>query len=178
MVGICASFNSTPSMSKTLIRVIGIGNEARCDDGVGLWIARRLRATNLPGACIGLLSGDAAALITSWAVSDTVILIDAVSSGAGTSAGKIYRFSDSRQPLPDCFLSPSTHRWGLARTLALACTLDRLPCRFILYGIEGLCFDFGWELTPMVKKAAARVTRMVIEDVFRLSTGASPAGII
>jgi hydrogenase maturation protease len=178
MVGICDSRDSAQSRSKASIRVIGIGNEARSDDGVGLWIARRLRATNLPGARIELQNGDAASLIASWAATDSVILIDAVSSGSGTSAGKIYRFSDSGQPIPDCFLIPSTHRMGLARTLALARALDRLPRRLILYGIEGLCFDFGCGLTPTVKKAAAGVMRMVIEDIFRFSTGASSAGVI
>lgn len=177
MEGICESCDSVQSVCKAPIRIIGIGNETRSDDGVGLWIARRLRTTNLPGTRIELQSGDAAALIVSWAATDTVILIDAVSSGVGPCAGKIYRFSGS-EPVPDCFLSPSTHRLGLARAMALARALDRLPRHLILYGIEGLCFDFGCELTPMVKKAAARVMRMIIKDVFRFSTGASPTGVI
>jgi len=178
MVDTCDSCDSVQSTFKAPIRIIGIGNETRSDDGVGLWIARRLRAKNLPGARIELQSGDAAALIASWATTDTVILIDAVSSGAGPCAGKIFRFSGSDQPVPDCFFSPSTHRLGLARALAMARALNRLPRCLILYGIEGICFDFGCELTPMVKKAAARVMRMVIEDVFRFSTGVSPTGVI
>ena len=178
MVDICGSCNSAKPGSRAPIRIIGIGNEIRCDDGVGLWVARRLNATNLPQARIELQSGDPAALITSWAAADTVILIDAVSSGTGAFCGKIYRFSDSGQPVPDCFSSPSTHRLGLAKALELARALNRLPRRFILYGIEGICFDFGCELTPKVKMAAARVIRMVIKDVFRLSTGACKAGAI
>jgi len=178
MEGVCVSDDSALSGLKAKIRIIGIGNESRSDDGVGLWIARRLREANLPGACIELQKGDTASMIATWAATDTVILIDAVSSGTGTSAGKIYRFSDSGEPVPDCFLSPSTHRFGLARALALARVLDRMPCHLILYGIEGLCFDFGCELTPLVKKAATRVMRMVIEDVFRFSASTSSAGVI
>ena len=178
MVDICGSFDSAQPGSIAPIRVIGIGNETRCDDGVGLWVARCLSATSLPQARIELRGGDAAALIASWAATDTVILIDAVSSGTGTFCGKIYRFSDSGPPAPDCFLSPSTHRLGLAGALELARALNRLPRRFIVYGIEGLCFDFGCELTPKVKMAAARVIRMVIKDVFRLSADACTAGVI
>lgn len=178
MVDICGSSDSAQSGSRAPIRIIGIGNETRCDDGAGLWVARRLSATNLPQAQIELQSGDPAALITSWAATDNVILIDAVSSGTGPFCGKIYRFSDSGPPVPDCFLSPSTHRLGLSSALDLARALNRLPRRFIVYGIEGICFDFGCELTPKVKMAAARVIRMVIKDVFRLSADACTAGVI
>lgn len=169
MVGNCGSCDSLQLRSQAPIRVIGIGNETRSDDGVGLWIARRLKAANLPGARIELETGDAAALIATWAATDAVILIDAVNSGRCTSPGKIYRFNDSGQCIPDCFLSPSTHRLGLARAMKLARALDRLPRRFILYGIEGFCFNFGFDLTPPVRKAAARVIPMVIEDISRFS---------
>jgi hydrogenase maturation protease len=169
MVDNCGSCDSLRLRPQAPIRVIGIGNETRSDDGVGLWIARRLKAANLPGARVELETGDAAALVASWAATDAVILIDAVNSGRCTSPGKIYRFNDSGQRIPDCFLSPSTHRLGLARAMKLARALDRLPRRFILYGIEGFCFDFGFELTPPVRKAAARVIPMVIEDIFRFS---------
>jgi len=172
MVSNFGSCNSVQLRSKDLIRVIGIGNETRSDDGVGLWIAHRLRAANVPGARIELKTGDAAALVASWTATDAVILIDAVCAGRCTFPGKIYRFNDSDQRVPDCFLSPSTHRLGLARALELARVLELLPRRFILYGIEGLCFDFGCELSPMVKEAAARVTGMVIADIFKLSGNA------
>ena len=73
--------------------VIGIGNDLRGDDGVGLWIARRLKAANLPGVRIEIQTGEAATLIESWQTTDSVILIDAVYADAHPSPGKIYRIA-------------------------------------------------------------------------------------
>src|SRR6266700_3180765 len=62
------------------ILVIGIGNEYRSDDGVGLVVARGLRAKNLPDMLIIESSGDGAALMEAWKAAPSVIVIDAAAS--------------------------------------------------------------------------------------------------
>lgn len=145
--------------------MIGVGNEIRGDDGVGLMIAHQLKAANLPETRIEIKTGEATALIECWKSTDSVILIDAVTSSTCAPPGKIYRIDARRQIIPGRFLSPFTHRFGVELAFELARALDRLPRYFIIYGIEGKCFDFDSMLTPVVRKAAGRVKRMVIEEI-------------
>lgn len=163
------SANSQHPVPQAATRVIGVGNDIRGDDGVGLWIAQRLKAANLPGSRIETKTGAAAALIDSWQPTDSIILMDAIYSGACASPGEIYRIDARRQMIPVGFSGPFTHRLGVAQAVELARALGRLPRHFILYGIVGQCFDFGSPLTPMVRKSAGRVARMVIDEISRFS---------
>src|SRR5688572_24132063 len=75
--------------------VIGLGNEFRGDDGVGLIAARQLRERGLAAVDH---EGDLAALIDRWKGAARVILIDAVASGA--APGTVHQFDASASPLP------------------------------------------------------------------------------
>src|SRR5713226_4196460 len=123
------------------ILVIGIGNEYRSDDGVGLVVARELRAKNLPDMLIIECNGDGAALIEAWEAASTVILIDAASSGA--KPGTIYRFDASAQSIPIGFSFLSTHAFGVAEAIGLAQALQQLPPCLIVYAVEGKNFSAG-----------------------------------
>src|SRR2546425_140515 len=71
------------------VLVIGVGNEYRSDDGVGLAVLRVLKAAGLPQTCFIESNGDAMGLLEAWAAATNVILIDAVASGA--APGTIHR---------------------------------------------------------------------------------------
>jgi hydrogenase maturation protease len=134
------------------VNVIGLGNEWRGDDGVGLEIARRLHGKALDGEPIGLidaLNGD-----------DEVVLVDAVASGA--PPGTVYELEAGDEPLPvRLFGASSTHALGLAEAVELARSLGKLPRRVSVYGIEGEAFSFGKGLSPAVAAAADRVVEEV-----------------
>ncbi len=134
------------------MKVIGLGNEWRGDDGVGIEVARRLRGTALDGEPIGLvqaLNGD-----------PDVVLVDAVSSGA--PPGTVHVFEVGSEPLPaKLFGASSTHALGLAEAVELARALGQLPARVRVYGIEGAAFAFGKGLTREVEAAAERVVEEV-----------------
>jgi hydrogenase maturation protease len=134
------------------MKVIGLGNEWRHDDGVGLEVARRLGGRGLDGEPIGLveaLAGD-----------DGVVIVDAVSSGA--PPGTLHRFDAAGEPLPArLFGTSSTHALGLAEALELARSLGRLPDRVLVYGIEAGDCSFGKGLTPRVAHAVNRVVEEV-----------------
>src|SRR5215475_968434 len=102
--------------------VIGLGNEFRHDDAIGLIAARRLRE-------VGLFTeehdGDLADLIERWREIDDVILIDAVSSGA--PAGTLHRIDARSSPVPRGLTFGSTHTLGLADAIELSRTLETLP---------------------------------------------------
>ncbi len=132
--------------------VIGLGNEWRGDDGVGIEVARRVGGRVLEGepiALVDLVEGE-----------DEVMLVDAVSSGA--PAGTLFRFEAGSEPLPgSLFGASSTHALGLAEAVELARSLGRLPRRVAVYGIEGESFAFGKGLSAPVAAAAARLVEEV-----------------
>src|SRR5207302_5635970 len=96
-------------------------------------------------------NGDAIGLLEAWAAAPSVILIDAVTSGA--APGTIHRLDALTQPLPTGFAFSSTHLLGVAEALELARALHQLPSRLIVYGVEGRNFTAGVGLTAEVEQA-------------------------
>ena len=136
--------------------IVGIGNPYRGDDGVGRFIAQRLKALLLDGVKVLEDSGEATSLISAWEGADEVILIDAVVSGS--KPGAIYHFDASVKPLPkDLFKNVSTHSFSVAEAIELTRAMNRLPPKVIVYGIEGKCFDDGAALSEDVEIAAEEV---------------------
>ncbi len=139
--------------------VIGIGNDFRGDDAAGLAAARLLR--NRLSADVRVLeqSGDGGTLLNAVQDEDTVIVLDAVQSGA--PPGTIHRLCVNRDRIPRGLFSHSTHTFGVAEAIALARSLQTLPSTLVIYGIEGENFAFKTGLTTRVKAAVRRVTREV-----------------
>jgi len=143
--------------------IIGLGNQYRRDDAVGLTVARRLKEAAPAHVRVLEESGESTALMDSWQGADTVILIDAVHSGA--KPGSLHRLDAHRQPIPTRFFHYSTHAFGAAEAIELARALGQLPPRLIVYGIEGKTFEAGLGLSPEVEKAAQEVVERVLGDL-------------
>lgn len=149
--------------NKQVILIIGIGNEYRSDDAVGLHVAQRLKRQAINHVNILEQSGDGAVLMELWKDANSVILIDAVYSGA--RPGAVHRFDAHAQPIPANFFHYSTHAFGVAEAIELARALNQLPQYLIVYGIEGKCFEAGIKLSPEVEKAAQEVLIRVLHDI-------------
>jgi len=147
--------------SRTLI--IGLGNEYRRDDAVGLVVARRLREAAPLSVLVREETGEGASLLESWQDADTVILIDAVQSGA--APGTVHRLDAHERPIAREFFRFSTHAFGLAEAVELARALGRLPPRLIVYGVEGKSFEAGVGLSPEVEAAAQVVVDRVLGEL-------------
>jgi hydrogenase maturation protease len=155
----------TTKNSSTLL--IGVGNEFRGDDGVGILAARSIREKNLPGIVMVECDGEAAALLDVWAGMKTVVIIDAVSSGA--PPGTIHRIDARRQSVSQEIFPFSTHALGVAHAVELARSLGKLPVNIIIYGIEGGQFTAGPSLSPEVQEAMDEVLQIVTGEIFSLS---------
>lgn len=94
-----------------------------------------------------------------WRGADTVILIDAVLSGA--PPGTIHHLDAHAQSIPTNFFSYSTHAFSVAEAIELARILNCLPPRLLLIGIEGKDFAYGMGLSPEVDEAVARVVHSI-----------------
>jgi len=148
------------------IRVIGIGNPFRGDDGVGISVVRHLQNRSLSGK-ITLLEqgGEATALLEQLDGAEAVILVDAVQSGA--APGTVHRFDAAEQPLPSGVLRCSTHNFSVHEALEMARALDRLPQRVTVYGIEGDSFDPGEGLSPEVQRGVVTAAEQIILELNR-----------
>lgn len=151
------------------IVVIGVGNPQRGDDAVGRLAAQAL-ATKLPqGICVIEMEGAATPLLDALMGATGAIVIDACMSGA--SAGTIHRFDVTQSVLPATIENVSSHGFGLAAALELACVLGQLPDPCIVFAIEAAHFDYGAALSPPV---AARFDDLLVRitheiDVMRQS---------
>jgi hydrogenase maturation protease len=143
--------------------VIGIGNEFRSDDGLGVLAAREIRRRALPGVRVIEESGEGTSLLESWQGYPYVVLIDAVSSGA--SAGEVHRIDCIASPVPRTLFRGSSHAFGVADAVALGRNLGTLPGVLLLYGIEGCRFDTGTGLSDNVIRSMPQLLGLIEADI-------------
>jgi len=148
--------------------VIGVGNPFRSDDGAGPAIVRLLKGQIPPEIKCLEETGDGAELLDAWKGVECVILIDAIQSGAPPTT--IYRFDARTESLPVWFSHASTHTFGVAEAIELARHMDELPPKLVVYGIEGLDFSPGTELSPEVAEALPAISRLILREVLRLTS--------
>jgi hydrogenase maturation protease len=153
---------SNPS-PKTLF--VGIGEEFRQDDAIGLLIVRQLESQLSGNEAIDTLelTGDCVDLIEAWQGYDRVYLFDATQTGQ--PPGNVCRLDVHQHPLLADVFPSSTHLFGVAETIELARTLDRLPAELIIYGVEGKQFGLGLDVSSVVKQAILTVIEMVTDAV-------------
>jgi hydrogenase maturation protease len=145
------------------ILVIGVGNEYRSDDAAGLVVARRLRQLSLGNVTVIEESGEGTDLMESWKGADTVIIVDAASSGA--KPGTIHRIDARAQQIPRGLLRYSTHAFSVGEAVELARAMNRLPPRMVVYGIEGERFDEGTVLSRAVQGSVDTVVDLVLKKL-------------
>ncbi len=143
--------------------VIGVGNDMRGDDGVGLVVARRLADETGEHVRVLECEGEPVSLLAAWEGCDCALVIDATRSGA--TAGAIRRIAAHEGPLPAALSGSSTHLLGIADAIELARALGRLPERTIVYGIEGAMFAAGDDLSEPVAEAAERVVAAIRREL-------------
>ncbi len=140
--------------------VVGCGNLDRGDDAAGVLVARRLQSLGIEAQ---VQSGESFSLMDSWQGFETVILVDATCTDK--TPGEINTWDACARPLPRTALQCSTHAFGLYEAVELARTLDRLPDKLLIYGIEGKQFASGsqpsLEVTKAVEIAAQQIAELV-----------------
>ena len=160
-------------MEGEAITVIGVGNEFRGDDAAGLLVVRRLKEEPLSGVKFLEQSGEATALMDAMDQTGPVILVDAVQSGA--KAGTIHRYDASEQSMPAQFLRCSTHNFSVHDAIEMARALGKLPLRLMVFGVEGLQFEPGAEVSSPVQGAIVNAVQQINEELQTLVGGSSDA---
>ncbi len=147
--------------------VLGIGQDLRGDDAVGMavvsqWAAenphklasRQIEVDTIPLPGLGLLD-----MISGY---QTAILVDAVLGGPGVEAGVLFTLTPD--DLADFTRGTgSAHGWGVAESLKLGHTLkmESLPEKILLLGIGARQVDVGAGMSPAVAAAIPEAVRML-----------------
>ena len=143
--------------------IIGLGNEERGDDAVGLAVVRRIRDLGRPGLLTKESCGDGTELIELWKDRHQVRLVDAVFSGQ--EPGTLHRLEVGKNPVPSSFLHYSTHSFGLGEAVELARVLDLLPPYLVLHGIEGTNYRIGRTISTPVHAAIEPLVAQILGEI-------------
>jgi hydrogenase maturation protease len=149
--------------------LIGIGNEFRSDDALGILIVRELRRRSNCSLRIVEQGGEGAALLEAFQDASAVLLIDAVASR--DLPGTVQRVDLSCSGVPASLTCASSHAFGVAEAIELARALGRLPKRAILYGIVGENFEPGIGLSDPLVRAIPELLQMIEDDLHTMATG-------
>ncbi len=148
-------------MNRTV--VIGVGNEFRSDDALGILVARELRRRHSGDIRVVEADGDLSSLLDVWDGADNLLIVDVV-NGAGPP-GSVVRFDVSHTRIPTHLFSGGTHGFGVAEAVELGRELHRLPPTVLFYGIVGESFENGQGLSDRVLKNIPDLLQMIEEDV-------------
>jgi len=142
--------------------VLGIGNTFRHDDGVGIFVARRI--SREVGDLISVFDNmrDTADLMGAWQGANEAVVVDAVSSEGSPQPGTIYRIEVGGQPVPEDIFHYSTHNLSISEAIELSRALGTLPPHLTICGIEGENFEIGTGLSPQVEEAAEKVVQTIV----------------
>lgn len=158
------------------VHIIGIGSPFG-DDRFGWAAADALRHSAIMNDSssslieISILDRPGAMLPMHWQGADTVILIDAVRSGAAPGT----RHCLDAHDLPGAAGLYSSHGFGIAAAIALAQTLGSMPPKLLLRGMEA---DVSWRkfcLSPSVAQALPSFVAEITQEVHVLATIDLPA---
>jgi len=145
------------------ITVIGVGNDYRGDDAIGLTAARKLKERVGPNIKVLEHDGDGAGLVECWKNSERVIVMDAVHSDA--EPGSVFRFDVAAWSAPERFFSHSTHAFGVAQAVELARALNQLPQALIIYGVEGKNYDAGATLSAEARQGIDQIVEQSFSEI-------------
>ena len=144
--------------------VICVGNRARSDDAVGPVIADELSARGLD-IPVHVTGGEPAELLELWADLDRVVIVDAVLTGRN-EPGTVHVLTATHNSL-ELGSQASTHGLGLAESIELARSLNRLPADVRVVGIEAADLAPGTGLTPAVEASVPEAVAAVLSEVSR-----------
>jgi hydrogenase maturation protease len=143
------------------VRVIGVGNTSRGDDGVGPAVATAV-AASAPAVDVMVSTADPSRLIERWESAETVVLVDAMVGGSAPD--RIAVFDATDEPLPADFDAISSHGFGVPAAVELARSLGKLPDHLVVIGVTGYDFE-GIGLSPIVEDAVGDAVQAVMEVV-------------
>lgn len=158
------------------VAVIGLGQELRADDAVGLEVLRRWQqqypqTAASPSLRVEISPLPGLQLLDLFEGADAVVLVDALQSGR--PPGTILHLD--HDALAAFQGSPSAHGWGVAETLALAEQLGVVLPDITILAIEGESVSMGSGMSPAVEAALPEVVQRLQALIMQRLEQAQPA---
>lgn len=149
-------------MRKPIV-VIGVGNDFRGDDGIGLAVVERLKANPIPNIDYVTTERDVLSISTLLNKYENVIIIDSLMSD--DEVGAIHRFeiTDSVSKFEKQF--SLSHSFSVVEMIELSRILGELPDKLLLYGIVGEQYDLGTSLSPKLRLAIPKASEMIMREL-------------
>ncbi|MEM7551590.1 MAG: hydrogenase maturation protease [Bacteroidota bacterium] len=145
-------------MNKKL--VIGIGNELRGDDAIGVHIVQALEKEH-PGLAEYLIEQhDLSRIIEKW-VEKEVVIIDAIFPKK-PEVGKVHLAHSFEEWKFESDKPFSSHSLGLIEMYKLAKELNKSYSSLLLIGIEGENWGFGDDMSGLVSESIEQVKDLII----------------
>lgn len=142
--------------------VIGIGNSALSDEGVGCRVAQKVAKKAPPWVEVmdaGLRGPELPDLIKG---KKKAVIVDAVD--AGGPAGTVYRFRPDQAVPQGTDPHYSLHQGNILLYVKLAEALDMCPDDVVLIGIQPKTLLPGEKLSPDVEKAVDKAANLVLAE--------------
>jgi hydrogenase maturation protease len=164
-------------MSRAKLLIIGVGQQLRGDDGVGIevverWLTAYPEFAKLPDLWVETAPLPGLSLLSFLECVDAAILVDAVESGA--APGTIHVLD--RDDLSSFGTSAqSAHGWGVAETLVLADAVygEKLPETILVLGIEAQSMELGTPVSAAVQAGIPAAVKRLQELVLQCLATAS-----
>lgn len=146
--------------------VIGVGNEFRGDDGIGLFVARTIEKLSPPEIEVVEASGEGTQLMKHWENHSTVYLVDALYSGA--NIGEIHRLTPRDVLKFQKWFKCSSHQFGIPQAISMAQEMGTLPEHVVVFGIESRNFEFNTTVSEEVKNTAQLVVHLILKELVKI----------
>ena len=144
------------------IRVIGIGNPLRGDDGIGLAVVEALQRGRLPAGVEIIEGGEVGVgLIGLMEGADSVVLVDAAEMGLEPGAFRVFGLNEIT--VAGETLGCSAHEVRVGVALRMAEALECLPQDVKVVGVQPKQMDWGIGLSYEVSEALEKVAEAVWE---------------
>jgi hydrogenase maturation protease len=143
--------------------VIGIGNDFRRDDGIGLAVADQIAERNLPHVRVVSGISELTTLLEAWSGAAHAVVVDAA-TGANRTPGRIRRWTGRELETTPVV---SSHALGLAQAFALGKALARMPEELVVFTIDVADTNHGIGLTPTVAAAVPRLVDLIVAELSR-----------
>ncbi len=154
--------------------VVGLGSPGRGDDAIGSTVAAAIARLKLVDVEV-VTNEDPTALVHLWDGTRFAVVIDAIMSSRRPGALVVTEVGKGRPPLPESSWGKTgrggTHAFGLAAAVELSRSLDCLPHRVVLVGVEAKSFEHGSPMTPRVESAVSGAVERVLQALAGASVG-------
>lgn len=145
--------------------VLGVGNPILSDDGVGIHVARALKARNLPDVEVEELPASGLELLDMVLDFDKVVIVDAIQTSGGIP-GQIHTLEEA--DFERAVHGSSPHGINIATALAMGRKIipERMPKEVVYVAVEAEdLVNVSESLSPKVEAAMPEIIRRVEEEL-------------